>query len=56
MNKVIQNGKIDTYRLLLENLHIKAGLKGIACRVIVESGLPEEILRRLSHFKFANNE
>ena len=56
MNKVVYKGKIDTYLLLLENVNIKAGLTGIAWRVIVESGLPEEILRRLSHFKFANDE
>ena len=56
MNKVVYKGKIDTYLLLLENLNIKAGLTGIARRVRVESGLPEDILRCLSHFKFANDE
>ena len=56
MNKVVYKGKIDTYLLLHENVNIKAGLTGIAWRVRVESGLPEDILRRLSHFKFANDE
>ena len=56
MNKVVYMGKIDTYLLLLENLNIKAGLTGIAWGVRVESGLHEDILRRLSHFKFANDE
>ena len=56
MNKVIYKGKIDTYLLLLENLKIKTGLTGIAWRVRVESGLPEDILRRLSDFKFGNDE
>ena len=56
MNKVVYKGKIDTYLLLLENLNIKAGVTGIAWRVRVESGLPKDILRRLSHFKFANDE
>jgi len=49
-------GKIDTYLLLLENLNIKAGLSGIAWRVRVESKLPQEILRHLSHFSFATDE
>ena len=56
MNKVVYKGNIYTYLLLLENLNIKAGLTGIAWRVRVESELPEDILRRLSHFKFANDE
>ena len=56
MNKVVYKGKIDPYLLLLENLNIKAGLTGIAWRVRVESGLPEDILRHLSHFKLANDE
>ena len=56
MNKIVYKGNIDTYLLLLENLNIKARLTGIAWRVRVESGLPEDILRRLSHFKFANDE
>ena len=56
MDKVVYKGKIDTYLLLLENLNIKAGLTGMAWRVRVESGLPEDILRRLSYFKFANDE
>ena len=56
MNKVVFKGKIDTYLLLLENRNIKAGLTGIAWRVRVESGLTEDIICRLSHFKFANDE
>ena len=56
MNKVVYKGKIVTYLLLLENLNIKAELTGIAWRVRVESELREDILRRLSHFKFANDE
>jgi hypothetical protein len=56
MDKIIYKGKIDTYLLLLENLNIKAGLSGIAWRVRVESKLPDEILRRLSHFDFASDE
>ena len=55
MNTVFYQGKIDTYLLLLENLNIKAGLTGIAWRVRVESGLPEDILCHPSHFKFAND-
>ena len=55
MNKVVYKGKIDTYLLVLKNLNIKAGLTGIAWRIKVESGLPEDILRRQSHFKFAND-
>jgi hypothetical protein len=56
MDKISYKGKIDTYLLLLENLNIKAGLTGIAWRVRVESKLPDEILRRLSYFKFANDD
>jgi len=56
MDRISYKGKIDTYLLLLENLNIKAGLSGIAWRVRVESKLPQEILRRLSHFSFATDE
>jgi len=52
IDKIIYKGRIDTYLLLLENVNIKAGLTGIAWRVKVESKLPQDILRRLSHFKF----
>jgi len=52
MDKIIYKGKIDTYLLLLENLNIKAGLTGIAWRVKVENKLLQDILRRLSHYKF----
>jgi len=52
MDKIIYKGRIDTYLLLLENLNIKAGLTGIAWKVKVESKLPQNILHRLSHFKF----
>ena len=37
-------------------MNIKAGLTGIAWRIRVESGLPEDILHRLSHFKLTNDE
>ena len=50
MNKVVYKGKINTYLLLLENLNIKAGLTGIAWRVRVESGLPEDIHQQEFHF------
>jgi len=56
MDRITYKGKIDTYLLLLENLNIKAGLTGIAWRVRAESKLPQEILRRLSHFSFATDE
>jgi len=56
MDRISYKGKIDTYLLLLENVNIKAGLSGIAWRVRVESKLPQEILRRLSHFSFATDE
>ena len=56
MDKITYKGKIDTYLLLLENLNIKAGLRDIAWRVRVESKLPDEILRRLSHFSFSSDE
>jgi len=56
MDRIRYKGKIDTYLLLLENLNIKAGLSGIAWRVLVESKLHQEILRRLSHFSFATDE
>jgi len=56
IDRISYKGKIDTYLLLLENLNIKAGLSGIAWRVRVESKLPQEILRRLSHFSFATDE
>jgi len=56
MDRISYKGKIDTYLLLLENLNIKAGLAGIAWRVYVESKLPQEILRPLSHFSFATDE
>ena len=56
MNKVVYKGKSDTYLLLLDNLNIKARLRGIAWRVRVGSGLREDSLRRLSYFKFANDE
>ena len=55
MNEVVYKEKIDTYLLLLENLNIKAGLTGRVWRVRVESGLPEDILRSLWHFNFAND-
>jgi hypothetical protein len=56
MDKISYQNRIDTYLLRLDNLNIKAGLRGIAWRVRVESKLPEEILRRLSYYKFANDE
>ena len=56
MDKIIYKGRIDTYLLLLENLNIKAGLTGIAWRVKAESKLPQDILRRLSHFKFNDDD
>ena len=56
MDKIIYKGKIDIYLLLLENLNIKAGLTGIEWRVKVESKLPHDILRRLSHFKFNDDD
>jgi len=56
MDKIIYKGKIDTYLLLLENLNIKAGLTGIAWRVMVESELPQDILCRLSHFKCSDDD
>jgi len=56
MDKIIYNGRIDTYLLLHENLNIKAGLTGIAWRVKVESKLRQDILRRLSHFKFNDDD
>ena len=56
MNTVVYKGKIDTCLLLDKNLSIKDGLTGIAARVRVESGLPEDILRRLAHFKICNVE
>jgi len=56
MDKIIYKGRIDTYLLLLENLNIKAGLTRIAWRVKVESKLPQDILRRLSHFKFNDDD
>jgi len=56
MDKIIYKGRIDIYLLLLENRNIKAGLTGIAWRVKVESKLPQDILRRLSHFKFNDDD
>jgi len=56
MDQIIYKGRIDTYLLLLENLNIKAGLTGIAWRVKVESKLPQNMLRRLSHFKFNDDD
>ena len=56
MNRISYKGKVNTYLLLLENLNIKAGLSGIAWRVRVESKLPQDILRHLSHFSFATDE
>jgi len=56
MDRISYKGKIDTYLVLLENLNIKAGLSGIAWRVRVESKLPQDILRHLSHFSFATDE
>ena len=56
MDQIIYKGRIDTYLLLLENLNIKAGLRGIAWRVKVQSKLPQDILRRLSHFKFNDDD
>jgi len=56
MDKIIDKGKIDTYLLLLENLNIKAGLTGRAWRVKVENKLPQDILRRFSHFKFNDDD
>jgi len=56
MDNIIHKGRIDTYLLLLENLNIKAGLTGIAWRVKVESKLPQDVLRRLSHFKFNDDD
>jgi len=56
MDKIIYKGKINTYLLLLKNLNIKAGLTGIAWRVNVENKLPQDILRRLSHLKFSDDD
>jgi len=56
MDKIIYKGKINTYLLLLKNLNIKAGLTGIAWRVNVENKLPQDILRRLSHVKFSDDD
>ena len=56
MDRKGYKGKIDTYLLLRENLNIKAGLSGIGWRVRVESKLPQEIIRCLSHFSFATDE
>jgi len=56
MDKIIYNGKINTYLLLLKNLNIKAGLTGIAWRVNVESKLPQDILSRLSHLKVSDDD
>jgi len=56
MDKIIYKGKIDTCLLLLENLNIKTGLTGVAWRVKVENKLPQDILRRLSHFNFNNDD
>jgi len=56
MDRISYKGKIDTDLLLLENLNIKAGLSGIGWRIRVERKLPQEILRRLSHFSFATDE
>jgi len=56
MDKIIYKDRIDTYLLLLENLNIKADLTGIAWRVKVENKLPQDILRRLSHFKFNDDD
>jgi len=56
MDRISYKGKIDTYLLLLKNLNIKAELSRIVWRVHVESKLPYEILHRLSHFSFANDE
>jgi len=56
MDKIIYKGKIDTYPLLLENLNIKACLTGIVWRVMVESKLPQDILRRLSDFKCTDDD
>jgi len=52
MDNIIYQGRIDTYLLVCENLNIKAGLTGIALGVRVEFKLPQDILRRLSYFKF----
>jgi len=52
MDKIIYKGRIDTYLLLLENLNIKPGLTGLPWRVKVESKHLHDILRRLSLFKF----
>jgi len=56
MDKIIYKGRINTYLLLLENLNIKAGFTGIAWRVKVESKVSQDILRRLSHFKFNDDD
>jgi len=56
MDKIMYKGKIDTYLLLLQNLNIKASLKGIAWRVMVESELPQDILRRLSHLQCSDDD
>jgi len=56
MDKIIYKGKIDISLLVLENLNIKAGLTGIAWRVKVEKKLPQDILCRLSHFKFNDDD
>jgi len=56
MDKIIYKGGIDTYLLLRENLNIKAGLTAIAWRVKVESKLPHDILRQLSHFGFNDDD
>jgi len=56
MHKIVNKGRINTYLLLLENDNIKASLTGIAWIVKVKSKLPQDILRRLSHFKFNDDD
>jgi len=48
MDKIVYKVRIDRYLILRENLNIKAGLTGIACRVKVESKLqvPQDFLGR----------
>lgn len=56
MDKIIYQGRIDTYLLLLKNLNIKASLTAIAWRGKVESNLLQDILPQLSNFKFNNDD
>jgi len=52
LDKIIYKTSIDTYLQLLENLNIEVVLTGMAWSVKVESKPPQDLVRRLSHFKF----